>query len=34
VVHNRKEITWIACWAHARRKHIEMYQTTIILTDR
>ena len=27
VVHNRKEITWVACWAHARRKYIEITKT-------
>ena len=23
-VHDREEITWVACWAHARRKYIEI----------
>ncbi len=24
---NKKEITWVACWAHARRKYIEITKT-------
>ena len=26
-VHDREEITWVACWAHARRKYIEITKT-------
>ncbi|RST65688.1 IS66 family transposase, partial [Candidatus Aquarickettsia rohweri] len=26
-LHDKKEITWVACWAHARRKYIEITKT-------